>query len=180
MKTCNRCKQSKALECFGLRPKSRAADGRAYECVVCHRERNKEYAHRCKDKVNARRQAWAAKNRSRTRAYGLNWVSRNLEKSRRLNREWIKSHPEQVRAISAKRRASKLKATPPWLTAENIEQIKQFYAGCPKGFEVDHIVPLQGDEVRGLHVPWNLQYLPKVENRRKGNKLLPNAPGAAA
>jgi hypothetical protein len=80
---------------------------------------------------------------------------------------WARNNPEKYRAIHAKRRASKLKATPPWVDFKLIQDV---YIKCPKGLEVDHIIPLQGKNVRGLHVPWNLQYLTRAENAHKSNK----------
>ena len=58
-------------------------------------------------------------------------------------------------------------ATPKWA---NIEKIKEIYAKCPTGYHVDHIVPLQGVLVSGLHVENNLQYLTAEQNLKKGNK----------
>jgi hypothetical protein len=84
---------------------------------------------------------------------------------------WQKRNNDSLRSLTAKRRANKLKATPKWLTESQNEQMRLFYKNCPEGFEVDHIIPLQGKEVKGLHVPWNLQYLNKSENRRKSNKV---------
>jgi len=49
------------------------------------------------------------------------------------------------------------------------DQLLEIYANCPEGYEVDHIHPLSRG---GLHVPWNLQYLPVSVNRSKGNKLI--------
>lgn len=51
------------------------------------------------------------------------------------------------------------------------EEIGRIYAARPEGHQVDHIVPLQGQNVCGLHAPWNLQYLTPEENRKKGNRV---------
>jgi hypothetical protein len=48
--------------------------------------------------------------------------------------------------------------------------IREFYENRPVGFEVDHVIPLQGKTVSGLHVIWNLQYLSAFQNKSKGNK----------
>lgn len=61
-------------------------------------------------------------------------------------------------------------AVPKWVDQEKLCQI---YADCPDGYHVDHIIPLRGENFCGLHVPWNLQYLPAKENMKKGNKLIP-------
>ena len=52
---------------------------------------------------------------------------------------------------------------------ENIKALQEFYANCPKGYEVDHIIPISKG---GLHSLSNLQYLPWKENRRKSNKII--------
>ena len=82
-------------------------------------------------------------------------------------------------ANSAKRRASKLNATPKWLTLYHHETIKNLYSEAKRlesvdeiKRHVDHIVPLQGENVCGLHVPWNLQILTEKENISKSNKLI--------
>ena len=56
----------------------------------------------------------------------------------------------------------------PWTESE---EINKFYENCPEGYHVDHILPLKGKMVSGLHVLSNLQYLTVEENLRKGNKF---------
>lgn len=86
-----------------------------------------------------------------------------------INHGYYYNNVERYRSYSAKRRAAEIKAIPGWA---DLEAIKQFYINCPKGHEVDHIIPLQGKTVSGLHVIDNLQYLTIEENRSKSNKLL--------
>lgn len=59
--------------------------------------------------------------------------------------------------------------TPNWANMNIIEHI---YKNCPRGYHVDHIIPLRGDLVSGLHVENNLQYLTAEQNRFKSNKFL--------
>lgn len=53
---------------------------------------------------------------------------------------------------------------------ENIKKINELYKACPKGYHVDHIVPLRGINVSGLHAWWNLAIIPASENMAKGNR----------
>jgi 5-methylcytosine-specific restriction endonuclease McrA len=68
---------------------------------------------------------------------------------------------------------------PKWLTFEQRREIELIYEHAREcealtgdQYVVDHIVPLKGDNVCGLHVPWNLQVLPSDVNDSKGNKLI--------
>lgn len=105
------------------------------------------------------------------------WHLNNSERRKELNKTYHrrnKDNPEYLakrRYYEAKRRAAKLNATPKWLTVEQRQAIRDIYLKCPKGFDVDHIIPLRGETVCGLHVPENLQYLNSEENRSKGNRI---------
>lgn len=105
------------------------------------------------------------------------WKKDNTERKRQLDKayhEKMKGNAEYLKKRcfhEANRRAAKLLATPAWLTKEQKELTKSMYLNCPDGHHVDHIVPLQGENVSGLHVPWNLQWLPAQFNRAKGNRM---------
>lgn len=73
---------------------------------------------------------------------------------------------EAQRVNQANYQARKIQAMPKWV---NKQEIKNIYDNCPKGYHVDHIVPLRGNYVCGLHVPWNLQYLAALDNITKNN-----------
>lgn len=61
-----------------------------------------------------------------------------------------------------------MQAIPKWA---DMLAIKKFYDNCPDGYHVDHIIPLAGKDVCGLHTLNNLQYLPAKENLKKGNRV---------
>jgi len=89
------------------------------------------------------------------------------EKSKEYRKKYNENNRGKVRAANARRRAAKNKATPSWC---ELDKINEFYDNCPEGYHVDHIIPLQGEVVCGLHVLDNLQYLSAFDNLSKGNK----------
>ncbi len=81
-------------------------------------------------------------------------------------------------AIQASRAAAQINATPKWLTEQQRSDIVAVYeeaalktAETGVRYEVDHIVPLRGVAVCGLHVAWNLRAIPAHQNRQKSNSL---------
>lgn len=104
--------------------------------------------------------------------FGLEFFRKNSCKRDGLNAYCKDCHMVGTAKTQASRqgkyRAAKLNRTPLWA---NLAKIKEFYDKCPNGFHVDHIVPLQGVLVSGLHVEYNLQYLSASENSSKRNKF---------
>lgn len=115
-------------------------------------------------------------------AYGSDfsaWKKRaNQEKS------WAKPVENNDRNARARRKRTDALAlaTPAWLTAGQLSEIKRMYEEARRltettgeRYEVDHIVPLHSPVVSGLHVPWNMRVISKEENNRKGNRAFNEA-----
>lgn len=107
-------------------------------------------------------------NRQDIRRNARNYAERNRPKLLAYTKQHRADNPELYRSYAAKRRAAKLQRTPPWA---DLEAIKTIYANCPEGYHVDHIHPMQGELISGLHVENNLQYLTAEENLRKSNSF---------
>lgn len=145
--------------------------------MAAHRERNPgKEARRMAEKRSNPEYREAQRARARE-IYALDPEKVRARKRPQMRANWRKYRkPEIMAAIKAKYRASLLNATPAWA---DLEAIKPFYAEARRVslqtkivHHVDHIVPLQGENVCGLHVPWNLQVLPGSQNQSKRNKLL--------
>ena len=139
-----------------------------------HYEKNKEY-------ILAKLQTDKNPEKlERIKQYNVEYAKRNRKRISEKRKAQYPQEMGQRRAWSAKRRAAKLRACPTWLTLEQLEEIKQIYFIAKEkqleeeiAYDVDHIVPLLGENVCGLHVPWNLRVISATENRRKGNKYDP-------
>jgi len=128
------------------------------------REYDKKYYTNNLDKIKQYKKEYYLKNKDKKKEYRL----KNKEKYKEYKRLSYLKNPHIQKALSAKRKATKLKATPKFA---DLKKIKEIYRNCPKGYHVDHIVPLSNKLVCGLHVEWNLQYLSAKENMTKSNKL---------
>lgn len=172
-KKCSKCKEEKLFNEF-TRSKS-CKDGYYNYCKICRKqyyEANREFIAECK-------QEHYRVNKDRLLAEMREYREINKEQIANRMRRYQKENSAKISANTAKRRSLKLQSTPPWLTQEDFEQIEEFYKKAQQlksvtgqQYHVDHIVPLQGENVCGLHVPWNLQILEASENIKKSNKLL--------
>ena len=140
---------------------TRAEYFRQYNRSDAGQEAKREYYERNKETVKARAQA------------------RPVEEKTRHKQEYKAANPELYKELTNARRRRFRQATPKWLTAEQKLEIRLKYRlaielsrrlGVP--YAVDHIVPLQGEEVCGLHVPWNMEVITQEQNLKKSNKLV--------
>ena len=137
----------------------------------------KEWYERNKELTKERARAWAAANPEAAAASKDKWRKQNREQHNETNRAWWAENKDKRAAYGAKRRSAKLQRTPQWLTEDQLWMMQQAYELAALrtkmlGFDwhVDHIIPLQGKLVCGLHVPWNLQVIPGIDNIKKSNK----------
>lgn len=140
----------------------------------------RQYRKENSEKIKERDKLRYIKNRNRILEYKkiYHLINKESKSKRKYNILYCARNRHILRAIHAKRRARKLSATPGWLTSDDINSIKELYLIAQmfklytgQEYHVDHIVPLQGQNVCGLHVPWNLQILTAEENLRKSNKF---------
>lgn len=139
----------------------------------------KKYYTNNKKEILAKNKIYVSNNRENTYKNQTKWANNNRNKVNESQKKWRENNKGIKNSLTAKRRASRKKATPPWISKAQLAEITDIYKQAKeleaiffnRKFHVDHIVPLQGKNVSGLHVPWNLQILTAEDNIRKGNRM---------
>ena len=153
------------VECLKLEwqraAETRAEYFKAYNKSEAGQKAKREYYEKNKEAVIERAQA------------------RPDEDKRRYKKNHKVSNPDMYKELVSLRRRRFRQATPKWLSAEQKMEIRLKYRLAIElsrrtgvRHAVDHVVPLQGANVCGLHVPWNLEVITQDENLKKSNKLV--------
>lgn len=158
MKVCSHCSEVKEFSYFQTNRKV---------CKDCRRSQKQQWRQDNPEVIKASREQWKQKNLDKVRETKRLWAQENPEYQLEYNRAARAENPKKFRAQVAVRRKRVQQATPPWA---DIKELRAFYEDCPQGYHVDHVIPLNGELVSGLNVMENLQYLPALDNLRKGNR----------
>jgi hypothetical protein len=143
-------------------------------------EQHKKYAKKHPDKLAANQAAWKERNIEKVRAANKERAAKiraeQPEKIKAAKKNYAQRKKDVINAAVARRKAAWLQRTPKWLTATDLRKIRNMYAiaatlsqTSSESWHVDHIIPLKGKTVSGLHVPANLRVIRGVENIRKNN-----------
>lgn len=176
-KTCNRCGEEKPIGDYLIdhnKPDKRLKN----PCKSCRNQYSKVYAASNPEKVKTWRKTGRARNKKSIAERHRRYKEANKDKFRDYARKHYENNKEKHTEKSVLRKTRRELAKPSWLTKENLEEIEYFYwlaldlkISTGLEYHVDHIIPLRGKTVCGLHVPWNLQILSREDNLKKGNKI---------
>ncbi len=193
MKTCVACLQSKPFGEFYKRKDS--PDGYRNDCIACHKAGSLKNFYSKRDAMLVKFKEAYVKRKSKNPNFHAEHYAANKEKATEDNRKNYQKHREKrIRAsvawaklnrgkANANKKAykiSKIQACPQWVRSDDdlMWMMQEAYGLAAMrtqmfGFSwhVDHVVPLRGKDVSGLHVPWNLQVIPGQDNCSKSNRF---------
>ena len=179
VKKCNGCGEEKPIDAFGaVKPGRGDRHNRASRCKICRSARNLEWHKNNFSRAKNNRRNFYVKNKIKEIAYAKEWRENNLDRHNKNYSKWAKNNRPKLTAKQNARRSLKISATPEWLNFLHKTKIEEFYdvaaaVSVQTGVKhhVDHIIPLQGEFVCGLNVPWNLQVISASINCSKKNRV---------
>ena len=136
--------------------------------------RNKKYWDRNKDRLNAAHRAWVQKNKERKRQMDKEYAAKNRDKINASSRAYYARNKVECRERCARRGRMQKLSTPKWANFSAIllkykeRETMSLVTGLVH--HVDHIIPLQGENVCGLHIAENLRVILARDNLAKSNK----------
>ena len=138
------------------------------------RDRGRKYHYANREKALARMLEWQRNNSDKVNERNRNYRETRREKFNAINKTWrVKNHAYILYKNALRKKHIKL-ATPAWA---NFDLIRKMYIKAVEKtketgvhYHVDHIVPLRGENVCGLHVENNLRVITAKENLMKGNR----------
>jgi hypothetical protein len=157
--------------------------------ATARKEYAQQYLKNNADKLRAYHAAYRVENKEKIaekrklnaeehKKYAKEYRATNKENVSATKKKYVESNRSYINSYVAKRKAEKLQRTPKWLTEIDLERINNEYKFAEiqskmtgESWHVDHIIPLQGEKVSGLHVPSNLQAIRGVENWAKNNSF---------
>lgn len=179
MKTCSCCATSMGIVNFSKN--KRMKDGYEHYCKACRKnaikkikEKNPDYFKDMCDKHNAvgpdgltYRQRYYLENKD-------SLLTRSRSYQRKNGKKLRAKYKNNRQAYDRARQAAKIHRAPSWLSQEQKQEMVDIYnlhsikSSGSDIYHVDHIVPLMGANICGLHVPWNLQIIRSDDNLSKG------------
>lgn len=175
-KNCKKCNKYKYLSYFYV--KKTGKFGREGNCIVCTKENQLAWRQANKEKIKKSDLKYRQANKEKISFTKKEWAKNNPDKVYLSKKAWRDKNPEKCAEYAVKHRSRRdrivRQQTPKWV---NGMEIKQIYQQCrmisrKTGIlhHVDHIIPLQGRDISGLHCPANLQIIPAIDNLKKGNR----------
>lgn len=168
-KHCKRCDTTKPVSEFHKNP--RLESGVNTYCKMCVAIGAALY-----------REARSSEEHERALARARDYRKANKARLKESNKAYREKHRDRLTEVRAQYRKENRGRVNNWMIVrlrriknrtfpEQERDIGEFYQNCPKGYHVDHIVPLTHPLVSGLHVLANLQYLPASDNLKKHNSF---------
>jgi hypothetical protein len=171
VKKCRKCDVDLIVEETWTPGKAKKKD---YICRDCNKKILRQWKQDNPEKIKKARKNLRIKYKEKIQKYNEEYYNNNIIQMRERAKKYRKDNPEVVTAQGARKRIKKKNAS---ILGYN-KEIRQIYkqakeiektTGIPQ--HVDHIIPLSHSDVCGLHVPWNLQIIPAIENMKKSNKF---------